>query len=403
MEKYRVFGDESTGVHPFVPVAYMKAQLSPPPASVVSRLLSAGASVCSLAFSSLLVTLRLLLLLVAALWAILLQQLLLVFSLFPSLHWRLSLSLLAPPARLALFALGVWWLDEQPADFRRLKIRAPPPNAPAPWFAFLSLSAPPRSSASAARTSSCRVCLSSFASLVEPLYLSYRLSPQFVLLHEEGGFSFCSLWAVLKFSMQFRLAPGKGAFRSLSALMLAHEKNSSPRIPLVIFPEGQKSNGTCILQWTAAEGGAGREDREKVDAGFDAAALHALDGRIAEVGCLYTSLLASGKAGSPSRAVPYGLPHTVNAPLEHLRRVLAEKAHGVSAVWAAPAAVQASVQQQLQSRGVSTPASVLDCLREVMIRMLPGVTGVQSKGGADLRAFNAYWERTQKEQYLKNR
>nr|CEL72857.1 TPA: hypothetical protein BN1205_034300 [Toxoplasma gondii VEG] len=370
MEKYRVFGDESTGVHPFVPVAYMKAQLSPPPASVVSRLLSAGASVCSLAFSSLLVTLRLLLLLVAALWAILLQQLLLVFSLFPSLHWRLSLSLLAPPARLALFALGVWWLDEQPA---------------------------------AARTSSCRVCLSSFASLVEPLYLSYRLSPQFVLLHEEGGFSFCSLWAVLKFSMQFRLAPGKGAFRSLSALMLAHEKNSSPRIPLVIFPEGQKSNGTCILQWTAAEGGAGREDREKVDAGFDAAALHALDGRIAEVGCLYTSLLASGKAGSPSRAVPYGLPHTVNAPLEHLRRVLAEKAHGVSAVWAAPAAVQASVQQQLQSRGVSTPASVLDCLREVMIRMLPGVTGVQSKGGADLRAFNAYWERTQKEQYLKNR
>ncbi|KFH10652.1 hypothetical protein TGMAS_213910B [Toxoplasma gondii MAS] len=93
----------------------------------------------------------------------------------------------------------------------------------------------------------------------------------------------------------------------------------------------------------------------------------------------------------------------VNAPLEHLRRVLAEKAHGVSAVWAAPAAVQASVQQQLQSRGVSTPASVLDCLREVMIRMLPGVTGVQSKGGADLRAFNAYWERTQKEQYLKNR
>ncbi|CBZ51573.1 conserved hypothetical protein [Neospora caninum Liverpool] len=406
MEKYRVFGDESTGVHPFIPVAYMKAQVSPPPTSFVARVAAAGVSLVSLLLTNFLVGLRLLLLLSAALLAITLQQILLVFSPLPSLHWILSLWVLALPARVALLALGVWRLDEQSADFRRLKIRAPPPNAPAPWSTFLALPASPTlpagASSEAKRIRSCRVCLSNFTGLVEPLYLFYRLAPQFVLLHEQGGFSFCSVWAMLKFSMQFRLAPGKGAFRSLSALLLAHQKSSSSRIPLVIFPEGQKSNGTCILQWTAAGAAAGKGERESLSSGFDTAALQLLDGRIAEVGCLYTALATGGRAGSPARgSVPYGPPHTVHSPLRHLRLSLAERSHAVAPIWASPAAVQASVQ--LQSRGASAaPPEAVECLREVMIRMLPGVTGVQTKGGADLQAFNAYWEKTQKEQYLKS-
>ncbi|PFH34674.1 hypothetical protein BESB_067070 [Besnoitia besnoiti] len=412
MEKYRVFSDESTGVHPFIPVAYMKAQLSPP-SSLAVRVCSLSVSLVAFVCKTILVGARLLLLFFSAFLAALTQQFLLIFLPFPYMHWLLSLWLMALPARLALFALGVWNVDEQAADFRRLKIRAPPPNAPSPWSAFLSLPAAPVvsfrpvgvSSSDAKKIRSCRVCLASFTGLVEPLYLAYRLAPRFALVHEHGGFSFCSIWDFLKFSLQFRLAPGQGTYRTLSALLLAHEKSSTACMPVVIFPEGQKSNGTCILQWTAAAGVAGGDGRNDT-AGFDAAALQLLDGRVAEVGCIYTAIAGAGTGKEPRAAVPYGPPHTVHPPMHHLRLLLSTARHGVAFVWAAPSAVQASVQQQLQSlggAGASASASqILSSLREVMTRMLPGLTAVKSKGGKDLCKFNEYWEKTQQEQYLKN-
>ncbi|PHJ23520.1 transmembrane protein [Cystoisospora suis] len=413
MEKYRVFGDESTGVHPFIPLSCMKAQLTPQASSLLVRLLTSTLSLILSALLFLLAILRLLLLSFAALWTAVVQQVLIVFAPFSRLYWYLSLWLLAFPKRLALYSLGVFRLEEQRADFRRLKIRAPPPNSPSPCASLLSLPVSPFSSlsgsatgglsaADAKRIASCRVCFSNFTSFVEPLYLSYRLNPQFVLIHEKGGFSFCSFWEILRFSLQFRLAPGRGTYRSLSSLLVAHATRSSPAIPVVIFPEGQKSNGLCILQWWAGE--------EKSSAvGFDAAALRLLEGRIAEVGCMYSSIFVKGserQKTSLGRRVPYGPAHTINSPLTHLRCLLSEVcSNGLVAIWASPTDVQQASSQARGAGGGDGRAedseTAVACLRDVMVRMMPGIASVNNKSGRDLAPFVDYWEKTQKEQYLK--
>lgn len=105
-----------------------------------------------------------------------------------------------------------------------------------------------------------------------------------------------------------QLAPGRGAYGSLSSLLVAHATRSSPAIPVVIFPEGQKSNGLCILQW------CGGEDKNSAAAGFDAPALRLLEGRVAEIGCMYDSISvkSSEQHKTPlGRRVPYGPAHTV--------------------------------------------------------------------------------------------
>ncbi|KAL8274280.1 hypothetical protein Esti_001791 [Eimeria stiedai] len=387
MEKYRVFADETTGCNPFVPTYYSQKQLH----GSRSQSSLAGCLMCLMYCVSL--PLRLLLLLLAAARLLLLLAVLLLSGLvvllllpvrfLPSVHWRLQRLLLSFPIRVAFFALGFTRIIEENAGkppskkrmhYRRLRTRPPSRRPPAPYSSFLRLttegprdggpprlSLPSRSFGAPSRTP---VCFASFTSFAEPLYLQMRLNPLFVGLHADGTLSLLGFWGALKHSFTFELAPGRGRYSSLSALLLSLEGSSSSSSrsssskrfipPVVVFPEGQKSNGCCLLQW----------DQKAADP----AAIQGLRGKIALVGCLYTSDARNPMAAAASkgwREPAYTPPHTYAciASSEPFFFVCGEPRQCMRCIWVSPEDVCTSQQQQRQQQG-----DELQCLRTIFLR-----------------------------------
>lgn len=96
----------------------------------------------------------------------------------------------------------------------------------------------------------------------------------------------------------------------------------------------------------------------------------------------------------------------INSPSTHLRCLLSEVcSNGLVAIWASPTDVQQASSQARAAGGGDGRAedseTAVACLRDVMVRMMPGITSVNNRSGKDLAPFVDYWEKTQKEQYLK--
>ncbi|KAL8440607.1 hypothetical protein Efla_005526 [Eimeria flavescens] len=398
MEKYRIFSDETTGCQPFVPTYYSQKQLlgSGSRSRIVGCLLYC-----------LKLPLQLLLLLLAAARVLLLAFSLLVAAL---------VTLLLLPLRF-LPCLSDWpsspsastgSLKRAQANYRRLRVRPPAQRQSPPYSSFLSLAAGgglkgggPQgpSFGGLGGPSHAALCLSSFTSFAEPLYLQMRLNPLFVLLHADGSLSLVGLWGAIRHALSFELAPGRGRFASLSALLLSLESMSSSSSsssssrtqfipPVVVFPEGQKSNGCCLLQWDPKAA--------------DAAAVKGLRGRIALLGCLYTTDARNpaSTAGPKWREPAYTPPHTVNSPLRHLLLLLLQPRQCMRCIWVSPEDVLASQQQQQQQQ--QQQIDELQCLRTILLRAVPSWVGV-GKQGRDLKAFNEYWNQQQQQQQQQHR
>ncbi|CDJ50867.1 hypothetical protein, conserved [Eimeria brunetti] len=231
-----------------------------------------------------------------------------------------------------------------------------------------------------------------------------RLCPLFLGLHADGSISVLSFWGAIKYSLSFELLPGRGRFPSLSALLLSLEANSRFIPPLVLFPEGQKSNGTCLLQWDAK--------------GLDAAAFTRLKGRVVLLGCMYTAGQSNMQAAAAARKrwkrPTYTAPHTVNSPLRHLLLLLLQPRQHLRCIWVPPEDVFTSLLQQQRQQdlllqkdqqqlllpqhtlmGQQQQQGDLGCIRSAFLRAVPGLVSV-NKSGRDLKAFNDYWEQQQR-------
>ncbi|CDJ39508.1 hypothetical protein, conserved [Eimeria tenella] len=178
------------------------------------------------------------------------------------------------------------------------------------------------------------------------------------------------------------------------------KSNDSNRFipPLAMFPEGQKSNGSCLLQWDAK--------------GLDAAAISRLKGRVALLGCTYTqdtsNKQASATAPNSWRGPAYTTPHTVNSPLRHMLLLLLEPSQHLRCIWVSPEDVLTSVQQQqTQQQQVlfqqpspqqqqQQQQAYLGYLRNIMLRAVPGLVSV-NRSGRDLKSFTDYWRRQQQQ------
>ncbi|CDJ35598.1 uncharacterized protein EMH_0005910 [Eimeria mitis] len=205
--------------------------------------------------------------------------------------------------------------------------------------------------------------------------------------------------------MLLQLLPGRGQFASLSALLASLERSSSFIPPLVLFPEGQKSNGSCLLQWDAK--------------GLDPAAFARLKGRVALLGCMYTQHQGKGQAAAAPRKgwrrPTYTAPHTVNSPLRHLLLLLFQPRQRLRCIWVPPEDVLTSQQQQQrqqqqllqkQQQQLLLPQESLllqeqhhgdlECIRTTLLRAVPGLVSVK-KSGRDLRAFSEYWNQQQQQ------
>ncbi|CDI79241.1 hypothetical protein, conserved [Eimeria acervulina] len=232
-----------------------------------------------------------------------------------------------------------------------------------------------------------------------------RLCPLFLGLHADGSLSVLPFWGAIKYSLSFELLPGRGKFHSLSALLLSLENSRSFIPPLVLFPEGQKSNGSCLLQWDAR--------------GLDAAAFARLKSRVALLGCMHTpdqgNTQAAATARTGWRRPTYTAPHTVNSPLWHLLLLLLQPRQHLRCIWVPPEDVLTSQQQQQrqhqqllqkQQQQLLLPQQSLllqqqqqqqgdlTCIRTTLLRAVPGLVSVK-KSGRDLKAFSDYWNEQQ--------
>uniref|UniRef100_A0A0G4HBF9 Phospholipid/glycerol acyltransferase domain-containing protein n=1 Tax=Chromera velia CCMP2878 TaxID=1169474 RepID=A0A0G4HBF9_9ALVE len=220
MEKYRQFADETTGVHPFVPV-WVNHRIST--VGLISNVVMGPVAILRLV----LLSVPLLLLWIAFL----------LTSLIPvgAVRQPLRRLLYGSFCRLALVLLGYLHIPEAQADFRRLRIRPPSREYS-------------RGPLGHAGHGSLVLC--NFTSVVDVVYLTRRVAPLFAVAHGDGSISLLSPLSMMQRSLKF-VGPmtGKGQYPHLAAACDAALASSLG--PVVFFPEGGKSNGTCVLEWDA--------------------------------------------------------------------------------------------------------------------------------------------------------
>ncbi|CAK0800563.1 unnamed protein product [Prorocentrum cordatum] len=135
--------------------------------------------------------------------------------------------------------------------------------------------------------------------------------------------------------------------------------------PVVIFPEGARTNGSCVLAWKARS--------------FDGVAVPDKPLDAALVALEYS------KTGA------YTPHHTVGTAFRHVFWLCFQPWHTVRSVWL-PAKDAAGA-----TKG-KPPAEQIALLRTVLARMLPGAVEVQV--GADKHPeFMAYWDASQRKRY----
>ncbi|CAE7252619.1 unnamed protein product [Symbiodinium microadriaticum] len=337
MEKYRQFADGGTGVNPFVPVwSHHKSGLV---------MQCAKLALLPLAL------LRLCMVATAFLWLVLAELLCWPLGFLPivrrPLHWLLSYA----GCSLALLGLGFWFTagGHVLADHRRLKLAPPKVNS---------------SSCYDARRG-CLV-LSNTQGLTDVLYLGMRLCPVFVFPAVDGSpVPYYSVLGALRRAGARRASVPVETPQSLKDI--AEAARTGWRGPVVVFPEGARTNGTAVLAWkkTTFEG---LESFEK------------------PVGTALVTL-EYNKAGA------YTPHHTIGTMFKHILFLCIQPFHSVKSTWL-PATDVATVV-----KGKPVPESMV-LLRSVLTRMIAGAVEVDVYAEKH-QDFMAFWEASQKKGYTK--
>lgn len=331
MEKYRQFGDGGTGVNPFVPT-WSHYKLSIPLRVLkVAVMLPVSAA-------------RLAIFVAAFIWLAIVE---LLCSLIPIgiIRYPVYRLLTYFGCAAALFALGVVPTGDSLADHRRLKI--PPAKEAGQVF-------------DAGRGS---LVVANQQGFTDVLYLCMKLCPTFVFPASGGEPTQVSLLGALRRAGARRLPlPPE---HPVQLKDISEKARASWGGPVVVFPEGARTNGSCVLSWKAKS--------------FDGLAVADKPLDVALVALEYS------KTGA------YTPHHTVGTAFRHVFWLCFQPWHTVRSVWL-PAKDAAGA-----TKG-KPPAEQIALLRTVLVRMIPGAVEVQV--GADKHQdFMGFWDASQRKRY----
>lgn len=334
MEKYRQFADGGTGVNPF----------TPPWSNHKSWLVTRGLRCLALLPAA---ALKLLLLALALLWLALAE---LLCALIPLgfIRYPLYQLLVAPGCRLALLALGVLPAGEALADHRRLMI--PPSKS---------------SGAQVFNASHGTIVLANQQGLTDVLYLGLRLRPTFVFVASDGTPMQYGLLGALRRSATAAPPPPPAEPVPLAALATAAHLNW--RGPVVVFPEGANTNGSCVLAWKAKT--------------FEGVLSLEKPAGVAVISLEYS------KSGA------YTPQHTVGTAFRHIFWLCFQPWHTVRSTWLPPAEATAAIKGK-------APAEQWALLRKVLTRMIAGAVEVEVTAERHAE-FAAYWDASQRKGYTR--
>lgn len=336
MEKYRPFADPGTGTNPFVPPW---SQHKP---SIPGRLLKV--LVC---FPLALV--RLALFVVALVWLAIVQGL---CGLIPIGVVRYPIYRIFSHVGcvLALLALGIVPLGEKLADHRRLKIAPPKSNSASTFDAKRGT-----------------LVFANQQGITDILYLCMKLCPgSFLFPSSDGTLVETSLLGALSRAGARRL-PLPSA-KPVTLAEVSERARSGFSGPVVVFPEGARTNGSCILAW---------KDRtfEGVKS-FDK-----------PVGTALVALEYS-KTGA------YTPQHTVGTAFRHAFWLCMQPWNTLRATWLSAGEVAVAV------KGKESITEQAALIRSVHARMLTGAVEVEVSAGK-FPEFMAFWDASQKKRYTK--
>lgn len=293
--------------------------------------------------------LRLVLFALALVWLALTE---LLCALIPLgiIRYPLYRALTYPGCGLALFAVGLMPLGDALADHRRLKI------------------APPKvGGARACSASHGTIVLVNHQGITDVLYLGMRVCPTFVFPASDGAPVKCSLLAALARASSPRPAPAPQQPSTLAEI--AERARSGWQGPVAVFPEGTRTNGSCVLAWKPRtfEGLASFEK---------------------PVGAALMSLTYS-KTGA------YTPHHTVGTAFRHLCWLCLQPWHTVQSVWLPASDAAAAI------KGKPVPEQTA-LLRSVLTRMITGAVEVDVTADKHPE-FMAYWDASQRKGYTQQK
>mmetsp|Transcript_36330 Transcript_36330/g.67595 ORF Transcript_36330/g.67595 Transcript_36330/m.67595 type:complete len:344 (+) Transcript_36330:45-1076(+) len=337
MEKYRQFADGGTGVNPFVPLwSHHKPGL-----------LVRCVKLVLVPFA----ILRLCVFATAVLWLLVAELVCWPLSAVPAVrrpvHWLLSYA----GCSLGLLGLGFWFTagGHKLADHRRLKL------------------APPKVSTSRcydARRGS--LVISNMQGLTDVLYLGMRLCPVFVFPATDGSpIPYYSVLGALQRAGARRIPAAPEKPQSL--FEIAEVARAGWKGPIVVFPEGARTNGSAILAWKGKTF-EGIENFEKPSG----TALVALE---------------YNKKGS------YTPHHTVGTAFLHILFMCSQPFHTVNTTWLPAGDVASAINGKTRSDS-------MNLLRSVLTRMVAGAVEVEIVAEKH-QEFLAFWEASQKKGYTK--
>eukprot|EP00933_Yihiella_yeosuensis_P028333 TRINITY_DN22146_c0_g1_i1.p1 TRINITY_DN22146_c0_g1~~TRINITY_DN22146_c0_g1_i1.p1 ORF type:complete len:344 (+),score=58.38 TRINITY_DN22146_c0_g1_i1:124-1155(+) len=338
MEKYRQFADGGTGVNPFVPAwSNYKASLPMKLLKVVMipfgfiRLLGFGVGILLLAFAELLC---------------------MMLSPIPPVRRSVQFILTYAGSSMALHSMGFWFTSGSSslADHRRLKI--PPPKVQRSLWPFSA-------------DHGC-IVIANMQAMTDILFLAQKMCPVYVFPAADGTpIVFTSLLAALRRAGARRPAMPPANPQSLT--QIAEDARKAWRGPVVVFAEGARTNGSCVLAFKPKTF-QGVESFEK-PAGVALAALE------------------YSKSGA------YTPHHVVGTSFRHLFWLAIQPIHTVQAQWLPACDIESSL------KGKPVPEQI-SLLRSVLTRMIPGAVEVEVNADKH-QDFMAYWETSQRKGYTK--
>ncbi|SBT80456.1 conserved Plasmodium protein, unknown function [Plasmodium malariae] len=341
MEKYREFSDASTGINPFLPV-WVNKKLSLH--EKLLKLLLVPLVICRLCFLCL--TLIFMFFLNSILW-------LLIFQCIKEFFYQIIQAIYC---RLLLFYLGFIYLDEQYANYKRVKIKCNKQKIP---FAYDDYG---------------HIFLSNFTSFVDVLYLAFRLNPLFMIINKNGSLSPVFFFDLIKLSLQFSIPNKKGLFKNIEEVHI-YAKNKKIR-SIVIFPESMKSNGSCILLW-----------KNEIFTNSE----YVLRNKCNIITFIYEINIINKKLNQL-----YTAPHTVFHPFIHITLLCFNIYNKIKIVWLS----EKDISCALKVVELTNNDELVHYLRNLMGQMKPtGGTLVNVKSEL-LEKFVNYWNMTKKRVYI---
>ncbi|SCP05805.1 conserved Plasmodium protein, unknown function [Plasmodium ovale] len=341
MEKYREFADVSTGINPFLPVwVNRKSSLH----EKFLKLLLLPLVICRMCFIGLTI-----------IFMFFLNGILnfMIFSCIKDFLYQIVQTIYC---RLLLFYLGFLYLDEQYANYKKIKIKCKKKKIP---FIYEDYG---------------HIYFSNFTSFVDVLYLSFRLNPLFMIVNKNGTLSPINFFDLIKLSLQFSIPEKNGLFKNI-VQVYNYAKNKKIRT-IVIFPEAMKSNGSCILLW---------KNEIFLNSEY-----------ILRYKCNIITFIYENNFFSMKLNQFYTSPHTVLHPFIHITLLCFNIYNKIKIVWLS----EIDISESLKDIKFSNNDEFVHYLRNLMGLMKPiGGTLVNVRGDM-LEKFVKYWNSTRKRIYL---